>query len=103
LGSYEACYGANARALATLRSLRILNRLQQRDSSSDQAPALDELGLPPAALIDPFSGQNLLVRRTDRGWIVYSVGTNLQDDGGQIRCRPELDLGFGPLPNEPSE
>lgn len=32
--------------------------------------------------IDPFTGEPLLYRRTNRGCIIYSVGMNLLDDGG---------------------
>jgi hypothetical protein len=31
---------------------------------------------------DPFTGEPFVYRRTDRGFVVYSVGPNLEDDGG---------------------
>lgn len=37
---------------------------------------------------DPYSGRPLLLRRTANGLIVYSVGKDRKDDGGQIRSDP---------------
>lgn len=42
--------------------------------------------------IDPFSRDSMLYRRMDDGFIVYSVGTNFEDDGGRIRG--SWDTGF---------
>ena len=36
---------------------------------------------------DPFSGNDYVYRRQGRGFIVYSLGENMKDDGG----RPEYD------------
>ena len=38
----------------------------------------------PEAPIDPWSGKGLLYRRTEHGFILYSVGDNMQDDGGLV-------------------
>ena len=35
--------------------------------------------LPP----DPFTGKDYIYRKTDKGFVVYSVGDNLKDDGGK--------------------
>jgi hypothetical protein len=37
----------------------------------------------PEVPIDPFSGKELIYRRTPSGFIVYSVGSNGKDDGGR--------------------
>ena len=34
--------------------------------------------------IDPYSGGSLLYKRTEKGFLLYSVGPNFKDDGGQI-------------------
>ncbi len=34
-------------------------------------------------LVDPFSGRELVYRRTPKGCMVYSIGPNLKDDGGE--------------------
>jgi hypothetical protein len=36
----------------------------------------------PAVPIDPFSGEALQYRKRDKGFVVYSVGADRQDDGG---------------------
>lgn len=35
-----------------------------------------------AVPIDPFDGQPVRYRQTDNGFVVYSIGSNLKDDGG---------------------
>ena len=45
---------------------------------------MEELNLPKAQTIDPFSGEPLKVKHTDDGWIVYSVMDNGEDDGGDF-------------------
>ena len=51
----------------------------------------------PAVPTDPCTGGSLLFRRLPDGVIIYSVGTNLADDGGNIAQRADLpgtDIGF---------
>jgi hypothetical protein len=52
------------------------------------------LGLPNAAIIDPFTGNDLIIKATGQGWIVYSLGTNAIDDGGSVA--DESDIGIAP-------
>lgn len=54
---------------------------------------------------DPFNAQTLMANKTTAGWIVYSVGLNLQDDGGDLgtpdqNLRETPDIGYGPLPSD---
>lgn len=35
------------------------------------------------SLTDPFSGEPLQYRRTADGWVLYSIGPDLEDDGGE--------------------
>jgi hypothetical protein len=44
--------------------------------------------------VDPFSGAPLVYRVTDDGFIVYSLGSNQQDDGGNLE-RPARRPGGG--------
>jgi hypothetical protein len=84
------------RVRAMTRSLRVLNALQARvPPGGDQAPPLGELGLPAEATTDPFNGEPLRVKKTPRGWTVYSVGRNGVDDGGQFEH--VADIGVGPV------
>ncbi len=42
----------------------------------------------PDDLIDPFSGDYFVYRRTEKGWLLYSFSDNLTDDGGIEGNRP---------------
>ena len=48
--------------------------------------------------LDPFTGQPLIMKRLADGLVIYSVGENRTDDGGQVGIRaqngPPLDVGF---------
>lgn len=94
VSSTEAAIKAFNRDVALIRSLRVLNLLRQ---AGDGARGLDGLGLPDAQTVDPFTGEPLVVKETDRGWLVYSVGEDGVDDGG--RFDEAEDSGFGPVGN----
>jgi len=79
------------RSIAFVRCLRVFNALQRHGGE----PALTALGLPPSALVDPYTGDSLHVKKTANGWVVYSVGSNLIDDGGSIGDDFK-DIGIGP-------
>jgi len=95
----QASYDATVRTQALARCLRVSNALQARvPPGSDAVPKLSDLGLPAEATTDPFSGKPLVVKKLPDGWLVYSVGEDLEDSGGDIdspRTRPK-DYGFGP-------
>ena len=87
---------ARDRARATLRCLRVLNALQAVEQPGDAAqPKLSDLGLPAEATVDPFTGTPLKLKKLPEGWLVYSVGEDLIDDGGQFD--KHRDVGVGPL------
>ncbi len=87
--------------LATERGVRVLNAIQSRPDPESPVD-LSDLKLPAEAIIDPYTGRPLLTKSTDDGWIVYSVGENGADDGGQVRLDSDtyesLDIGVGPPP-----
>ena len=39
-------------------------------------------GIIPELPRDPFTGKDYVYRRKDTGFVVYSLGENLKDDGG---------------------
>jgi hypothetical protein len=83
------------RVRAFSRCLRVLNALQGRPHREGAAaPNLADLGLPAAVTIDPFDDQPLRMKQLPEGWIVYSVGGNLIDDGGKLDGK--TDIGAGP-------
>lgn len=87
---------ARTRDLAQIRALRILNALQYfAEAHGREASSLSELGLPAEATVDPYSGNPLLLKSTDDGWVVYSVSENQRDDGGILNDK-RLDIGIGP-------
>lgn len=96
LPAVTASYDAANQNLAMVRALRVLNALYAyADEHGEEASGLESLGLAPEAMVDPFSGKPLLLKRTKAGWIVYSVGRNKKDDGG-IMDYFSGDVGVGP-------
>jgi hypothetical protein len=97
LPSLKADYESVTRVKAQIRSLRVLNALQSYAAAgSDAAPKLTDLGLPVETTTDPFNGEPLHVKKTPQGWLVYSVGENLRDDGGKLDDPHQGDVGVGP-------
>jgi len=101
LGERIKAQAALARAVVGLRLYMLKHEGQPPPNLSDVAETLQE-----GALIDPFSGELLAYRLTEDGWIVYSFGPNLVDDGGQRGERwDNLDrpYKYPPEPVEPFE
>jgi hypothetical protein len=56
-------------------------------SSGDYPESLEDLvtaGYLKSLPMDPFSEQPLVYKKTDNGFMLYSVGFNFKDDGGQV-------------------
>jgi hypothetical protein len=71
-----------ARFAITRTSVAVMQFTRAHDG---EAPAaLDDLAnkLSHEAMIDPFTGDPLRYRREDNGWVLYSLGPNMKDDGG---------------------
>jgi len=66
-----------AQARVTRAGLAALQHVQKKDACPADLDALET-----GALVDPFTGKALVYRTTATGFIVYSVGENLSDDGG---------------------
>lgn len=43
---------------------------------------------------DPFSGQSFLFKKEENGYVLYSVGANQFDDGGDVESEGKADEGF---------
>ena len=80
--------------LARIRSLRVINALGLFAATNGrEAEGLEELLLPPETLADPFSTGSLVVRRRDDGKrVVYSVGQDGVDNGGEVERG--IDVGW---------
>jgi hypothetical protein len=87
---------AMERHRARTRCLRVLNAVQRKAEEGVADPKLSELGLPAEATTDPFTGEPLHLKKLPDGWLVYSVGRNLKDDGGDLSTSSK-DIGVGPL------
>lgn len=84
------------RVRAQNRSLRVVNAIQAHTPAGpDSVPRLADLGLPADVTIDPYNGEPLHLKKLPEGWLVYSVGGNLVDDGGKLE--KVVDVGFGPI------
>jgi len=95
--AFLAAFEMEVRRLAWIRCVRVLNALgEYHDRTGKEAEGLQQLSLPREATIDPYSGKPLLLKNTDQGWIVYSVGRNGVDDGGKINDVMDGDWGLGP-------
>jgi hypothetical protein len=97
LPALKSAVEARDRDLTQIRVLRILNAIQAFAAvHGREASGLADLGLPVEAMVDPCSGQPLLLKSTDDGWIVYGVSRNERDDGGAMNNK-QLDVGIGPM------
>lgn len=100
LPGIDAARQATERNRATTRCLLAVNALTRLEQEGVQVTSLADLKLPQEKTIDPFTGESLLMKKTPDGWVVYSVGNNLMDDGGQVDDL--ADFGLGPVPAIPS-
>jgi len=80
---------AIARGVAAAHVARVALAANAYRRGSGRPPAtVPELGLDREATLDPFSGQPLIYRPTEGGFVVYSVGDNGRDDGGALDVQP---------------
>jgi len=95
LPAVHPAYEATVRTEAQIRCLLLINELAAFGDTLDPGK-LDPvaLGLPQHVMIDPYNGKRLQLKKLPDGWLIYSIGRNLQDDGGMLG--PFKDIGFGP-------
>ena len=85
---------ATIRSRCQVRCLRLLNALVAKKVS--EVPAkLTDLGLPAAAVTDPFVDQPLIVKKVEGQWLIYGLGSNQVDDLGNLEMNK--DVGYGPV------
>ena len=85
---------------AMSRSLRVLNAIQARSVDAKVGAGSQRSRPASEATIDPFNGQPLHLKKGPEGWMVYSVGPDLKDDGGVLDGK--TDIGAGPIRKEES-
>ena len=89
---------ANSRLKSQVRGLRIVSALTANLDSAEQEITkeyLIGLGVPESMTVDTMNGELMKVKRTDEQWLVYSVGLNLADDGGN--ANEVKDFVVGPV------
>jgi hypothetical protein len=97
--AFDSANTAWTRTRAQIRALRVLNALVTLRVDPTETAAIGDLELPPEATLDPFNREPLKIKHADDGWIVYSVGENLADDGGAVTTEDDgrpLDVGVAP-------
>lgn len=97
--------GLRARANASLGEAVIAIRRYQLAHESAAPAGLADLKelVSPGALLDPFTGESLRYRQDDEGWVVYSLGPNMTDEGGtesETQRWDKFDIAFR-FPREP--
>jgi hypothetical protein len=90
----QAMQDSTLQGRADMCCLRVLNALTRNSEANASAePKLTDLGLPADATIDPFNGAPLHLKKLPEGWLIYSVGANLKDDGGDVEDKKDVGLG----------
>jgi len=70
-------------ALARVRLAYCMLRLRRFYlESRHYPPSLADLGIPRDHSTDPFSGKPLIYQKSSDGYLLYSIGPDLKDDGG---------------------
>jgi len=75
-----------ARRRALLAALAVERHRQSNDSALPEK--LSQLQRQPLSVVplDPFDGQPLRYRKLESGYVIYSIGSDRSDDGGQDRA-----------------
>ena len=97
LTGYTNVVSLEARCLANLRLAMTAVALEQFRATHNQYPAgLSELApnYLDAPLMDPFDGQPLHYRQQGAGYVLYSIGFDLKDDGGKRLTGKDGDMVF---------
>ena len=69
---------------ATLTIIAIFRYHQQNGDYPNDLQQLIEAGFLKACPIDPFSDKPLIYRKVENNFILYGIGQNFKDDGGQV-------------------
>ena len=92
----EATRQAISRTRSNIRALRIINALLAQPEAEGKTITpeyLLEIEVPQPMTVDTITGETMKVKHTESGWLVYSVGTNREDDGGDSDQLKDFVLG----------
>lgn len=94
----EACRRNHAVLRCTIVALAVERFRKETGRWPERIDDLVSAGYLKTVPTDPFDGQPLRLKRTEDGWIVYSVGVDNQDNGGTLRrqnpSQPGSDVGI---------
>jgi hypothetical protein len=100
-------YRLKADTYATLAIVAILRYKQDKGGYPGTLGDLIQAGYLKQLPMDPWSDKPLVYKTTNDGFMLYSVGSNFKDDGGQVarddkgKVKPWADEGdwvFWPVP-----
>ncbi len=92
----EASLRCQARLLSAVAAIAAERYRRQHDAWPEKLDTLVPAEMKQVG-IDPFNGESLILRRLPDGLVIYSVGQNRIDDGGQIlaiKNGSPPDIGF---------
>lgn len=67
---------------------------RQPETLPVDCPLVYALGVPKSMTLDRMNGEPMKVKRVDGKWVVYSVGPDLKDDGGDLENRKDIGVGW---------
>lgn len=88
LPALDLAYLKNDESIATMRVSRLALAIERFRLFQHRLPlTLDELNISSSTetTTDPFDGQPMRYKRLEKGYVVYSVGADGEDNGGRER------------------
>jgi hypothetical protein len=85
LPALSSCAERAAAAEARRQGVRLAVAMCRYRAEQGQFPEKMENLVPqwmPFVPRDPFDGESMRLKQTERGWVVYSIGPDVKDDGG---------------------
>jgi hypothetical protein len=80
----EQCHLSKAHVQAAITILGLLRHKKDKGFYPENLQKLMTIGYLKELPMDPYSDKPLIYRRTDDSFLLYSVGPNFKDDGGQL-------------------
>lgn len=88
--NWEATFRRRDGALAQFALIRqafaLMDHKEEHQAYPEELTAIDSY-VPSALPTDPFSGKAFIYKKKDEGFLLYSIGRNLKDDGGKRKIK----------------
>jgi len=98
---FERVVSEDVKIVAKLRAARTALAIEAFREAQKRLPeSLDELvpGYLKAVPLDPFDGKPLRLKKRDKGYVVYSIGQDAEDDGGAHFMDEGMDVEDADIP-----